>query len=123
MKPFNLERAKAGDPVITRDGRKARFLYHANINRQTSEHLIFLIICDENHEWSSMFDIDGHIYRESEDSDLDLHMATITKTRWGIIDQGCLMFVCTFETKADAEIKVASYAPDNFKVAKIEWEE
>ena len=120
MKPFNLERAKAGDPVITRDGRKARFLYHANINRQTSEHLIFLIICDENHEWSSMFDIDGHIYRESEDYDLDLHMATITKTRWGIIDPDCRMFNHTYTTKMEAETEAVIYG---FNVVKIEWEE
>ncbi|TNF65666.1 hypothetical protein FBF48_10365 [Streptococcus salivarius] len=26
--PFDLERAKAGDPIITRDGRKVRFLAH-----------------------------------------------------------------------------------------------
>lgn len=28
MKPFSLEAAKAGDPIITRDGRKARFIAH-----------------------------------------------------------------------------------------------
>lgn len=28
MKPFNLEAAKRGEPIVTRDGRKARFIAH-----------------------------------------------------------------------------------------------
>ncbi|WP_416052774.1 hypothetical protein [Cupriavidus basilensis] len=28
MKPFNLEAAKAGEPIVTRDGRAAQFLGH-----------------------------------------------------------------------------------------------
>ena len=32
MKPFNLERALAGDPVVTRDGRKVLELYLFNID-------------------------------------------------------------------------------------------
>jgi len=28
MKPFDLGKAKAGDPIVTRDGRRARFVAH-----------------------------------------------------------------------------------------------
>lgn len=28
MKPFNLERAKAGDPIVARDGRNVKFIAH-----------------------------------------------------------------------------------------------
>lgn len=33
MKPFNLERAKAGDPIVTKAGEEVRFLLHdPNLN-------------------------------------------------------------------------------------------
>lgn len=40
MKPFNLERAIAGDPVMTRDGREVRFIAYAPQLRSHSRVLV-----------------------------------------------------------------------------------
>lgn len=41
--PFDLERAKAGDPVITRDGREARILCFDRINTNKDYPIVFLV--------------------------------------------------------------------------------
>lgn len=43
MKPFNLERALAGDPVITGDGRKVQHIFHAYKNTNHDMRVIAVI--------------------------------------------------------------------------------
>ena len=38
MKPFNLELAKAGHPVVTRDGREAKLFYDQNSMSSVPNH-------------------------------------------------------------------------------------
>lgn len=45
--PFDLERAKAGDPIITRDGRKVRFLAHVPEARIVGCKIVVLVEGDE----------------------------------------------------------------------------
>ena len=52
MKPFDLEAAKAGAPIVTRDGRPARFIAHVG-EAQPSQRLVVLI--------------DGGVYTKFED--------------------------------------------------------
>ena len=42
MKPFDLEAAKAGAPIVTRDGRPAKFIAHA-AEAHPSQRLLVLI--------------------------------------------------------------------------------
>ena len=73
MKPFNLERAIAGDPLCTADGQDGRFIAYVPEVRSVYKILIF---------------VDGRIatytedgrYSKYEDSDLDLRMKPITRT-------------------------------------------
>lgn len=79
MKPFNLEKVKAGAPVITRDGRaELKFVAHVP-EADPSQHLVFLRKSDgiifayhENGKFLS-----------NEESLLDLFMAEAPKVvRW-----------------------------------------
>lgn len=58
MKPFNLEAAKAGAPIITRDGREARFIAH--VPGALADYKVVwcgedgvIRCCAENGAWSS----------------------------------------------------------------------
>lgn len=77
MKPFDLEAAKAGAPIVTRDGRPAKFIAHVG-EAQPSQRLVVLI--------------DGGVYTKFESgkyagspahvSANDLFMAPVKRTVW-----------------------------------------
>ena len=77
MKPFDLEAAKAGAPIVTRDGRPAKFIAHV-AEAQPSQRLVVLI--------------DGGVYTKPESggyskspahlSPNDLFMAPVKRTVW-----------------------------------------
>jgi len=77
MKPFDLEAAKAGAKVVTRDGRKVRlFCFDLDhIDNKIAGAVLHDIPCDYVHSW----DIDGKDLRLSHrhESNLDLHMAPV----------------------------------------------
>lgn len=71
MKPFDLERAKAGEPVVTRDGKDVRILCFDMNNNP------FSIIALVNHvefEEDWRFTINGSFNYDNTDSDYDLFM-------------------------------------------------
>lgn len=79
LKPFNLERALAGDPVVTRDGRKV-----LEIMKFSSPFLypVMALVEDKyNSTDSEKFTIEGKLFTE-KCSDCDLFMATTKKTYW-----------------------------------------
>jgi hypothetical protein len=59
MKPFDLEAAKRGDPLVTRDGRKAQFIAHAP--KAASMYRVVALI--EAEEMPYLFGENGH-FRE-----------------------------------------------------------
>ena len=77
MKPFDLEVAKAGAPLVTRDGRPAKFIAHV-AEAHLSQRLLVLI--------------DGGVYTKFESgkysnspahvSHHDLFMAPVKRTVW-----------------------------------------
>lgn len=76
LKPFNLERALAGDPVVTRDGRKIIEIikFNSDIN-----HPIFALVENRiNAEWRTL---EGK-YWDNQESESDLFMIPIKKTYW-----------------------------------------
>lgn len=75
MKPFNLERAKAGDPVVTRDGRE--FIFGAyNPNAKDGHNIIGWL----NEVVTSYFK-SGRLYAGREHG-ADLFMASKKRTVW-----------------------------------------
>lgn len=77
MKKFDLERALAGDPVITRDGRKVLQLVYFSMAEKESKILALLEIGGS----PASFFKDGK-YIAGEEHDVDLFMAHKTKKLW-----------------------------------------
>lgn len=76
MKPFNLEEAKAGKKVVTRDGRE--FIY-AGYNPKVKPDRVIVGWVDGN---TSAVGVDGHYLPDGRESNYDLFMATETNTVW-----------------------------------------
>lgn len=75
MKPFDLERAKAGAKLVTRDGREARFVAHVPECHQ--DYRVVAVIGGDDEP--SMFAENGSLYSGAEYGD-DLLMAPETRT-------------------------------------------
>jgi hypothetical protein len=77
MKPFNLERALAGEPVITRNGKKVTELYLFK-NAKIIQPLYGTIEDDEDvFSWTT-----NGIYNPTKNTSFDLFMAPESKFLW-----------------------------------------
>lgn len=81
MKPFDIERAKAGDPVVTRDGRKVRILCYDK--KDDSYPIVALIENEAEDEFTESFTLEGKYWdKKTEEESEDLFMAPIKKTMY-----------------------------------------
>ena len=118
LKPFDLEAAKAGKPVCTRDGRKARVIcFDAKCNKP-----IVALIYDCNKETVFQYLENGRFFVDQIDK-YDLMMLPQKKEGWINIykdfeDTVC----CAYLTKEDA-LKNRSIEDGYITTIKIEWEE
>jgi len=78
MKPFDLEAAKAGAPVITRDGRPARIIC---FDREGNYPVVALIKINGNDESIHTYTSDG-INHKFHETYSDLLMDTVKKKAW-----------------------------------------
>ena len=76
MKPFNLEAAKRGDPIVTRDGRKAKFIAH--VPEADPSFKLAVLIDGEIFTFAEA----GNYWSDKKDSTLDLFMAPKKRTVW-----------------------------------------
>lgn len=112
LKEFNLEAAKAGKPVCTRDGRKARIICFDLNNKNFP--IVAIINCDTE-ENAYQYDIDGIC--DEHDNNLNLMMSSEKKEGWVIIHKEAIY------DKETAE-KIARETTANvIKIQKIEWGE
>lgn len=112
LKEFNLEAAKAGKPVCTRDGRKARIICFDLNNKNFP--IVAIINCDTE-ENAYQYDIDGVC--DEHDNNLNLMMSSEKKEGWIIIHKEAIY------DKETAE-KIARETTANvIRIQKIEWEE
>jgi hypothetical protein len=112
LKPFDLEAAKAGKPVCTRDGRKARIICFDTINK--GNYPIIALLEDKGCEAIFYYNKDGKCNVGTE---LDLMMLPEKKERWIIIHKEAIY------DKETAE-KIARETTANvIRIQKIEWEE
>ncbi len=74
MKPFNLERALAGDRVITRNGKKVIEIY-----KLETELDFPLVVVIEGERLAVGYRIEGNYYLEKTECDQDLIMAPLKK--------------------------------------------
>lgn len=80
MKPFNLEEAKAGAPLVTRDGQKARLI--CSNFKNSSGRPILVIFESEFTETVHEFYENGRFFCNGEDYYLDLFMAPTKRECW-----------------------------------------
>lgn len=112
LKPFDLEAAKAGKPVCTRDGRKARIICFDTINK--GNYPIIALLEDKGCEAIFYYNKDGKCNVGTE---LDLMMLPEKKEGWIIIYKEAIY------DKETAE-KIARETTANvIRIQKIEWEE
>lgn len=76
MKPFDLEKAKAGAPVITRDGREARIIC---FDAKQEDPLIVLVTNKSGFENDYSYLENGR-YQITKENPLDLFMKPIKRT-------------------------------------------
>lgn len=121
LKEFDLEAAKAGKPVCTRDGRRARIIC---FDRNWEYPIVALIECENGEEMISACDKDGKA-RIYETQGTDLMMLPEKKEGWiNIYTSYCGIEtgISVYETE-----EIAKKGVDNntsyLGTIKIEWEE
>lgn len=124
MKEFDIEAAKNGAPVCTRDGRPARILC---FDRQCPDYPIVALFKDneqEDHEAIEEYTANGSFFGDGEESDYDLMMAPIKHEGWvNVYKDGNEYYSGSiYSTEEEAE---DNRITDDVPVAtiKIEWEE
>lgn len=78
MTPFNLTLARAGHPVVTRDGRKATIL---KFDLKSEQPLVAVVQNPDGTEESDEFSVDGRFYTDTGSS-RDLFMAPLPENPW-----------------------------------------
>ena len=121
MKPFDIEQAKAGKPVQTRDGRDVRIICFDAKRKDTS--IVCLITClEDGMEYLFSYFRDDGKWHSSQESTHDLFMKSETKEGWVSVFAGGKLAINVYATKEEAEYIGAAY-PTFKTAAKIEWEE
>lgn len=118
MKPFDLEAAKAGKPVCTRDGRKARIICFDTINK--GNYPIIALLEDKGCEAIFYYNKDGKCNVGTE---RDLMMLPEKKEGWVNLcknNYGDTLAVGVFPNREEA---VSNCPPSYLGTIKIEWEE
>ena len=117
LKPFDIQKAREGKPVCTRDGRKARIicfdrkLYHDGYN-----YPIVAMVNDNDNELVHAYTQDGLLVGNRE-CDLDLMMLPEKKEGWVNIYK-----YSVYDTKDEALIG-RSESRGYIDTIKISWEE
>ena len=115
LKPFNLEAARNGKPVCTRDGRKARIIcFDSNGGRP----IVALVTeCDDEEEMPYKYHCDGFYNCQSIPSDNDLMMLPEKKEGWVNVYKERI-----YSTKEEA-IEATCDGATYIDTIKFSWEE
>lgn len=113
MKPFDIETAKAGHPVCTRDGRKARIIC---FDRKDVRPIIALIKSDNDGEGVYYYYADGSNL-DNYPSAFDLMMLPEKKEGWAVIRRSDI-----YENEEQAKEALLN-SHTAMMLRKITWEE
>lgn len=118
LKPFDLEAAKAGKPVCTRDGRKVRIIcFDAECNKP-----IVALIYDCNKETVFQYLKSGRFFVDQIDK-YDLMMLPQKKEGWVNIYKDFEDTVCCIYSTEKEALEEKETEEDYITTVKIEWEE
>ena len=122
MKPFNLELAKQGCPVCTRDGQKVRIVC---FDVKSKDYPLLALVEIDGKEISLLLTKDGCFYADKEKDHRDLFIVSEKKEGWinlyKLADGNTVPSVGIYNTEEEAKLTVcgSSY----ITTIKIEWEE
>lgn len=125
MKPFDLEKAKAGRQVCTRDGRPVRII---DFNIKSEGHPILALVDNGIEEIPQTYTKNGMWNNQKEESDYDLFMKETKKRGWINIYKNSLdgpyghAYSYIWPTREEA-IKHREDGPDFVDTIEIEWKE
>ena len=125
LKPFDIQKAREGKPVCTRDGKKVRIIC---FDKQEGFPIIALVetkVNDRVSEEIALFDINGRAVSDDIDSKLDLMMSTEKKEGWVVVSQNEGGYTFMDNNIFDNEESADRFNPAGVKkiaVIKIEWE-
>lgn len=117
LRPFDLQKAREGKPVCTRDGRKARIIcFDAK-----GEHPIIALVTDGVQESPYNYTKEGYYYIEGVETMADLMMLPENKEGWVNVYKGGLLDTKSYPTKKEAFDKAC---PEGYvDTIKINWSE
>ena len=123
MKPFDIELAKAGHPVCTRDGRAVRILCY---DRKNTKYPIVTLIDRGEYENICSYTIEGKFGNNQEEVGNNLFMSPVKKEGWINIYKE-LNSDHVFTSPVYKTLDEANEARDMSDIflgtSKIEWEE
>ncbi len=119
MKPFDIELAKQGNPVCTRDGRAVRILCYDFISPENNP-IIVLVKINEKQEGAIFCGLDG----KGPSCDLDLMMAPVKKEGWvNVYNDGLNKRRSSMTIYSTKEEAYRGRVGGCVGTVKIEWEE
>ena len=126
MKPFNLEQAKAGAPVCTRNGQPARIVCY-DLKGYKNYSILALVKIPAGVETTVSYTLSGHQSLYS-DTGLDLMMASVKREGWvnlytchsgaTVTDQWAL-----YPSEKEARSQIIKGTGVYVATVKVEWEE
>jgi hypothetical protein len=127
MKPFNLEEAKAGKPVVTGDKSKARIVCWDFKSTEDRYPLVVLVEDGRGYEDMLLYSKDGNFEFDEKNPQYDLFMAPAKKTGWINIYPARITSNLSdrearaiFNSKEEADRLAGDY---RISTIQIEWEE
>lgn len=122
LKPFDIEKAKAGAKVVTRDGRNVRIICWDKLDDDDTYPIVALVKDKDGTEDTEIYTLDGACVVDQK-YDLDLFMAPTTVEQWVNVykDENGVYFYAfhNSEQKAHQYKDVKNY----ITTIKITWEE
>ena len=122
MKPFNLEEAKQGKPVVTRDGRPVRIL---TFDKKGDYCIVTLIKYCRSNDVCVVYREDGKA-SATFDSEYDLFMKAEKRVGWVNVYRGHNENSRTAGAVFNTELEALQAGNDQFNyitTIKVEWEE
>lgn len=125
MKPFDLEKAKAGHPLVTRDGRPAKFVAHLPECHADSQ----VVALPAGNCSAFSYSAAGRICLNDTECASDLFLATTKKTYWFAYSINCSTAsgerstTSLFDTKEELDRLMLYLHAPNWTITSIEIEE
>lgn len=122
MKPFNLERALAGDPVVTRDGRKVLKVLDGRHSLAMNTCQVIVLI--ESEGCYQQVSVKGKLL-DYKESPIDLFMAPKKREGWVNVNKVRQCDPCIARGRIYQTPEAAFANRDNETIGsvRIEWEE